>query len=53
MVLFNAIAVLDSFSQRKDLTEAVGELMARYNYEWLSAALVIFFAFVSFFAQEN
>ena len=30
-------------------TEAVHEVMSRFNYEWLSRALVIFFAFIPLF----
>ena len=29
---------------------AVDELMSRFNYEWLAGALVVFFAFIPFFA---
>ena len=32
---------------------AVDELMSRFNYEWLSRALVIFFAFIPFFAVRE
>jgi hypothetical protein len=32
---------------------AVDEVMSRFNYEWLSRAWVIFFAFVPLFASEN
>ena len=32
------------------LTGAVDEVMTRFNYEWLSRALVIFFAFLPLFA---
>ena len=32
---------------------AVHEVMSRFNYEWLSRALVIFFAFIPFFAVRE
>ena len=32
---------------------AVDEVMSRFNYEWLSRALVIFFAFIPFFAVRE
>jgi len=32
---------------------AVDHLMTRFNYEWLSRALVIFFAFIPFFAVRE
>src|SRR5688500_3295821 len=32
---------------------AVDEVMTRFNYEWLSRALVIFFAFIPFFAVRE
>ncbi len=54
VVFFNAIeSIIGSFSHGKDLAGAFGELMTRYNYEWLSAALVVFFAFVPFFALRE
>ena len=32
---------------------AVDEVMSRFNYEWLSRALVIFFAFLPFFCGRR
>jgi hypothetical protein len=34
----------------KSLIGAFGEVMSQYNYEWLAGALVIFVAFIPFFA---
>ena len=52
--LFNVIeSMVGSFFHGRDFTEAVAELMSRYNYEWLSAALVVFFAFIPFFALRE
>ena len=34
-------------------TGAVHEVMSRFNYEWLSRALVIFFAFIPLFAVRE
>ena len=34
-------------------TGAAHEVMSRFNYEWLSRALVIFFAFIPFFAVRE
>jgi hypothetical protein len=54
VALFNVIeSMVGSFFHGRDLTEAVGELMSRYNYEWLSAALVVFFSFIPFFALRE
>ena len=32
---------------------AVDEVMSRFHYEWLSRALVLFFAFIPFFAVRE
>jgi len=32
---------------------AIDEVMSRFNYEWLSRALVIFFAFIPLFAVRE
>jgi len=52
--LFNVIeSMVGSFFHGRDLAEAVGELMSRYNYEWLSSAVVVFFSFIPFFALRE
>lgn len=48
-----AESLIDSFIHGQNPTEAVHELVNRFNFEWLSGALVIFCAFIPFFiAQE-
>lgn len=43
-------SLIRSFIRGIDWTGAVEELMRGYNYEWLAGALVLFFAFIPFFA---
>ncbi len=54
VALFGVIeSLVLSFFHGKDLTEAINELVNRYNYEWLAGALVIFFTFIPFFAVRE
>ena len=48
-----AESLVRSFIGGKGLTAAVGELMSGFGYEWLARALVVFFAFIPFFAVRE
>lgn len=52
--LFNAIeSMTGSFIHGRNLMGAVDELVSQYNYEWLAGAVVVFFAFIPFFAVRE
>jgi len=51
VALFDVIeSMIRSFLRGKGPMGAFAELMSRFTYEWLAGALVIFFAFIPFFA---
>jgi hypothetical protein len=54
VALFNVIeSMILSFVHGMGPMGAVDELVNRYNYEWLAGALVVFFAFIPFFALRE
>ncbi len=54
VVLFSVIeSVVGSFIHGKDLMGAIDDLVSQFNYEGLAGALVIFFAFIPFFAVKE
>ena len=49
--LFNVMeSLIGSFIYGKGPLEAVGNLLSQFNYELLAGGLVVFFAFIPFFA---
>lgn len=51
VAVFNsAESLTDGLIHGEGLSGALGELFRHYNYEWLSGMLVVFFAFLPFFA---
>jgi len=54
VALFNVIeSMILSFVHGMGPMGAVDELISRYNYEWFAGALVVFFAFIPFFALRE
>jgi hypothetical protein len=54
VTLFNVIgSMIGCFIHGIGPMEAVDELMSGFNYEWLARALVVFFAFIPFFAVRE
>jgi len=54
VALFNiAESMIRIFIHWKGPMEAVNELMGQLNYEWLAGCLVVFFAFIPFFAVRE
>ncbi len=54
VVLFSVIeSVVGSFIHGKDLMGVLDDLVSQFNYERLAGALVIFFAFIPFFAVKE
>jgi hypothetical protein len=54
VAIFDAFeSIFGSFIHGRNLTEAIVELVSGYNYEWLSGALVVFFAFLPYFAVRE
>ncbi len=54
VALFNAVeSMIRSFIRGIGWEGAVEKLMSGYNYEWLGGALVVFFAFIPFFAYRE
>jgi hypothetical protein len=54
VALFNVIeSLIRSLLHGTGPRGAVNELMSRYNYEWSANALLVFFAFIPFFAVRE
>jgi hypothetical protein len=54
MGLFDVIeSMIRSFIRGRGLMEAIAELISRFGYEWFAGALVIFSAFIPFFAARE
>jgi hypothetical protein len=43
-------SMIRAFLGGRGLTEAIDEVMSKFDYEWFAGALVVFFAFIPFFA---
>jgi hypothetical protein len=54
VALFDVVeSMIGSFIHGRGLMGAVGEVVSGFNYEWLAGALVVFFAFMPFFAVRE
>lgn len=54
VALFNlAESLIRSFIRGKGAVAGADGLMSRFNYEWFAGALIVFFAFIPFFAVRE